>query len=136
VSEPARRPSIDADGWTLVSAEERHAANPHSFEIPSRAMRESLVPGVAAKLLFDIQTREAGRVIDHGVDRMWVIVKARDGHGYLGVLDNDPGRAENLTLKAGDTIRFGPQHVAGIESPPRDYVVAKYGESFFDNPDA
>ena len=115
------QPSIEVDGWTLVSAEERHAAHPHTFEIPARARREALVPGVAVQLLFDIETKEGGRVIDRGVDRMWVIVKTRDGHGYTGVLVNDPGRAVNLTLKEGDTIRFGPEHVARIEQPPRDH---------------
>jgi hypothetical protein len=125
-------PSIAADGWTLVSAEERHAANPQTFEIPPQALREALGPGAAAKLLFDIESKEAGRVIDRGVDRMWVIVNKRGVNGYAGVLDNDPGRAENLNLKEGDTIVFGPEHVAAIQYPPRDYVVAKYGESFFD----
>lgn len=129
-----QRPSIDVDGWTLVSAEERHAAHPHTFEIPPRVLREALVPGDAAQLLFDIETKEAGRVIDRGIDRMWVIVKTRDAHGFAGVLDNDPGRAENLNLREGDIICFGPHHVAGIEHPPRDYVVAKYGASFFDDP--
>lgn len=131
---PDHRPTIAADGWALVSAEERHAANPETFEIPSRTLREGLVPGVAAKLLFDIETRENGRVVDRGVDRMWVIVKRREADGYAGVLDNDPGRAENLDLEEGDIIFFGPEHVAGIGYPPRDYVVTKYGESFFEEP--
>ena len=51
------RASIETDGRVLVSAEERHAANPESFEIPSKASREALLPGVSAKLLFDIETR-------------------------------------------------------------------------------
>ena len=62
------RPSLHADGWALVSAEERHAAQPETFEIPPKDDREALVPGAAAKLLFHIETREAGRVIDRGVD--------------------------------------------------------------------
>jgi hypothetical protein len=43
-----------------VSAELRHAEHPDSFLIPEREERESLAPGDAAKLLFDIKTREAG----------------------------------------------------------------------------
>ena len=125
------RPSLDADGWMLVSAEERHAANPETFEIPSRTDRETLVPGVAAKLLFHIETREANRAVDRGVDRMWVIVRAVGPDGYVGVLDNDPGRSEGLNLHEGDAIVFGPEHVAAIEYPSKEYVVGKYGRSFF-----
>ena len=130
---PHTRPSLDADGWMLVSAEERHAANPETFQIPSRTDRETLVPGVAAKLLFHIETKEASQVIDSGVDRMWVIVRAVTREGYLGVLDSDPGQSEGLNLREGDVIVFGPEHVAAIDYPPRDYVVGKYGQSFFEN---
>ena len=127
------RPSRDADGWMLVSAEERHAAHPETFQIPSRTDRETLVPGVAAKLLFHIETKEASQVIDSGVDRMWVIVRAVTREGYLGVLDSDPGQSEGLNLREGDVIVFGPEHVAAIDYPPRDYVAGKYGQSFFEN---
>jgi hypothetical protein len=127
------RPSLDADGWMLVSAEERHAAHPATFQIPSKTEREALVPGVAAKLLFHIETKDAGRVIDRGVDRMWVIVQAVGPDGYAGVLDSDPGHSEGLNLHEGDVIVFGPEHVAAIDYPSRDYVVGKYGSSFFAN---
>ena len=120
-------------GWTLLSAEERHAAHPDTFHIPSKADRESLVPGAAAKLLFHIETKEAGRVIDRGVDRMWVIVKAISADGYTGVLDSDPGHSEGLNLHEGDVIVFGPEHVAAIDYPSKEYVVGKYGPSFFAN---
>jgi hypothetical protein len=127
------RASIETDGWALVSAEERHAESPKAFEIPSRVSRDALLPGVGVKLLFDIETKENGRVIDRGVDRMWVIVKCRGPLGYEGVLDSDPGHADSLKLKQGDVVHFGPEHVAAIEHPPRDYVVAKYGASFFED---
>lgn len=124
------RPSLEADGFVLVSAEERHAANPGTFEIPPRSDRDTLVRGLAAKLLFHIETKEAERVIDRGIDRMWVIVMTVTPEGYLGVLDNDPGYAEGLNLREGDVIAFGPEHVAAIDHPPTDYVVRKYGNSF------
>ena len=127
------RPSLDSDGWMLVSAEERHAGYPATFQIPSRTEREALVPGVAAKLLFDIETKETSRVIDRGVDRMWVIVKAVSPDGYAGVLDSDPGHSEGLNLHEGDVIVFGPEHVAAIDHPPMDYVVRKYGASCLEN---
>ena len=63
---------------------------------------------------------------------MWVIVKAKRKVGYIGVLDNNPGAAENLTLREKDLVLFGPEHVADIGRPPRDYIVEKYGRSFFD----
>jgi hypothetical protein len=120
------------DGWELVPAEDLNAAHPETFQIPAREKRESLAPGDGAKLLFDIETREEGRVVDRGVDRMWVIVKTRTERGYIGVLDSDPGAAENLRLREGDSVTFGPEHIADIATPPRQYVIKKYGASFFD----
>jgi len=123
---------MDSDGWELISAEDRNATHPDTFKIPPREKRESLSRGDGAKLLFDIQTREEGAVIDRGVDRMWVIVKARSKDGYIGVLDSNPGAAENLRLQQGDSITFGPEHISEIATPPREYVTKKYGASFFD----
>ena len=77
MNEPSTRGTAKEDGWTLISAEDRHAAYPETFEIPSRHERESLSAGDGAKLLFDIETRKDGRVIDRGVDRLWVIVGGR-----------------------------------------------------------
>ena len=127
-----KAPTIESDGWTLISALTCHRANPDSFEIPSKTAREQLQPGDAVKLLFDIETKESGKLIDRGIDRMWVIVKCRMESGYVGVLDNDPGAAENLRLRESDTIIFRPEHVAAIDYPPRAYVLEKYGSDFFD----
>ncbi len=124
-------PSLDPDGWTLASAEAAHARTPQTFLIPDRARREALTPGDAAKLLFDIQTREGGR-IHRGIDRMWVIVKKRIGDTYVGVLDNDPGLVEGVNLRPGTEVRFLAEHVADIAQPPAAYVLEKYGEDFFD----
>ena len=127
-----RTPTIEHDGWALVSAEERHEQYPESFWIPPRSTRESLSPGDAAQLLFDIETRHAGAVFDRGVDRMWVIVKHRVGKSYVGVLDSDPGRADGLRLHRGDVVSFLPEHVIAIQTPPRNYVLETYGANFFD----
>ena len=125
-------PTIESHGWVLISGEERAAKSPDTFKIPPRGQRECLSPGTAAKLLFDIETRQDGRVLDRGVDRMWVIVKATTAEGYVGVLDNDPGLAENLHLREGDVIHFGPAHICEISAAPRDYIIEKYGTAFFD----
>jgi uncharacterized protein YegJ (DUF2314 family) len=124
-------PTIAKDGWALLSAEERAAASPDSFFIPARSKREALRVGDAAHLLFYIETREDGQVVDLGTDRMWVLVKAKTATGYVGVLDNSPGIAENLNLHEGDLILFGPEHVCDIGAPPRDYIIEKYGRDFF-----
>ena len=133
MNEPLNSPTIAKNGWTLVSAEERALAYPERFQIPPLAERQSLSPGDAAKLLFDIETKENGCVIDRGVDRMWVIIMARTESGYLGILDSDPRVAENLTLRQGDQVAFGSQHVIDTGRPPHDYIVEKYGASFFED---
>ena len=126
-------PTIEKDGWTLLSAEERSIAAPDMFSIPTPNMRGSLQPGDAAKLLFDIETRINGKVVDRGSERMWVLVRSKSADGYVGVLDNDPGVADNLNLRAGDVIVFGSKHVCDISTPPRDYIIEKYGSAFFEN---
>ena len=126
-----QNPTIENDGWTLLSAEQRAALAPDMFSLPTKAEREALSVGAAAKLLFDIETRSGGKVVDRGTERMWVIVKSRREKNYVGVLDNNPGGADNLNLHAGDLILFGPEHICEIGKPPRDYIVEKYGTSFF-----
>ena len=125
--------SLEKDGWALESGEERHGSDPTQFELPSRRERESLAPGVAAKLLFVIETSEGGSLVDRGVDRMWVIVKRRAGNAYVGVLANDPGVADGLTLRPGAEILFGPEHVIEIDHPPRGYLEEKFGAAFLDD---
>ena len=124
-------PSIERDGWALVSGEERHALHPATFPLPPRPARESLAPGDAAQLLFDIETRDGARVIDRGIDRMWVIVRRRAGGLYHGVLDSDPGIADGLALRQGSEVVFSAEHVIAIERPPEGYVLARYGPEFF-----
>lgn len=124
-------PTIEEDGWALVSAEARQREHPETFTLPPLEARRGVVAGDAVQLLFDIETRRNGRVIDRGIDRMWVIVRRRDENHLSGVLDSDPGRAEGLDLRPGQIVSFGPEHIVRIETPPRDYVVEKYGASFF-----
>jgi hypothetical protein len=125
--------AIENDGWRLVSVEDRQAEHPDTFQIPSREERESLARGDGAKLLFDIETRDRDRVIDRGIDRLWVIVTGRAGDNYLGVLDSDPGSAGGLNLHAGQLIAFGPEHVAGIDRPSREYIEKRFGAAFFED---
>ncbi|MDZ4778573.1 MAG: hypothetical protein SGJ23_17475 [Alphaproteobacteria bacterium] len=118
-------------GWTLVSAEERARKYADTFHIPDAKARASLQYGDAARLLFDIETRQGGRVADVGVDRMWVVVLRIDDDGYWGVLDNDPGTAEGLNLNFGDVLCFSDEHICEVARPPEGYVSEKYGEAYF-----
>jgi hypothetical protein len=59
-----------------------------------------------------------------------------DHQGQDGIwlsLDSDPSVAENLTLRQGDQVAFGSQHVIDTGRPPHDYIVEKYGASFFED---
>jgi hypothetical protein len=124
-------PMINADGWRLVSAEDRNEAYLGTFEIPFRKRRETLVPGEGAKLIFDVETRKDGGITDREIHRMWVIVKARVGNGYTGILDSDPSEAGIVRLQAGDIITFEAEHIADVDNPPREYLIEKYGTSIF-----
>lgn len=124
---------IEIHGWALLSAEVREAQHPDTFRIPPRRERDALSPGDAAQLLFDIETKDGERVVDRGVDRMWVIVKRRGGNLYTGVLDSDPGCADGLSLREGVEVVFSAEHVVAISRPPEGYVLDKYGPAFFDS---
>ena len=123
-----RLAEIHVDGWELESAEARHAADPETFWIPPRAQRDGLQPGDGAKLLFQIASAGSS-----GVERMWVIVRRRMGDGYVGVLDSTPTSTDAASsLVRGRMVVFAPEHVAAISVPTREYVIAHYGEGFFD----
>jgi hypothetical protein len=110
-----RLPSIGLDGWSLDDGEERHAAAPETFWIPSREARRGLYPGCGVKLMFRIDTPQGSEV-----ERMWAIVTQRFGEGerYLGVLDNTPCSdwAEGR-LEPGFELPFEPRHVIDIDNP-------------------
>jgi len=122
-------PQISDTGWTLVSAEDRHRMNPDTFIIPDISERSNLQVVQAVRLLFDIESRENNEVFHRGVDRMWVLVAKTLKEGYLGVLDNSPGIAENLRLDREDIIYFEAIHVSLIDQPPENYMTEVYAKS-------
>ena len=77
----------------------------------------------------EAQAASAGRA---GIERMWVIGRRRLDGFYVGVLDSTPLDADSRSLRRGSTIVFAPEHIADISRPDREYVVARYGETFFD----
>ena len=108
-----RAPSIERDGWCLDDGEERHAAAPETFWIPSLEARQGLYPGCGVKLIFRIDTPSGDEV-----ERMWVVVTRResDGERYMGVLDNPP--ASDFApgrLEPGFEVPFEPRHVIDVD---------------------
>ena len=125
-----RLPDLQTHFWELRSAEESHRLHPDTFEIPTREARESLRRGQAAKLIFDIEVDDAGKIVVGG-ERMWVIVAEKVGDTYIGILDNEPATVEpgeGVYLCFGAEVPFRAEHVAGIGDPPTDYVEWQLGQ--------
>jgi hypothetical protein len=116
-------PSLDADGWELLSGVERHAKNPETFEIPDEAVRSRLVPGCDAKLIFALRGHDEERV-----ERMWVHIVGYTETGYAGVLNNEP-RTPGTPLALGERIEFGPDHIIDALPPANwDPETGRYRE--------
>lgn len=116
-----RLASIATDYWELESGEDRHEANPESFQIP-RSDREQLRIGQHVKLLFQIEGEEDDGSVGVQVERMWVLVSEvlPDGF-YIGLLDNEPACLEpspDLYLVVGAEVPFRREHVIEIGPKP------------------
>jgi uncharacterized protein YegJ (DUF2314 family) len=102
------------DHGLLLDAEAEHRASPRTYSVPRRIVRDSLKPGEYVKLLFRVDP--PAHSVE--VERMWVeIVSARDRR-YTGRLLNEPGYLQSI--KHGDEISFGPEHIAAIATKPGD----------------
>jgi Uncharacterized protein conserved in bacteria (DUF2314) len=116
-------PTLEIDGWGLESAEERHAAAPASFDIPSREERAAVPVGRRVKLLFLFMNQEEGRpIID--CERMWVTVTSANDGQYTGRLESSP--ASSSVLSPGDVVTFGPEHIATVLIPKTDPTHPEY----------
>lgn len=105
-----RFPSMLIDGWQLLDGEEHHQWAPETFSIPTQPEREGLQAGDFAKLMFEIAVGD--RVV---VERMWVLVTARNESCYVGILDNDPTEiAKNDELWSGTELPFAAANVIAI----------------------
>lgn len=90
--------------WKLDNAETRHRKHPVTYDIPTKAERNSLKKGQAAKVVF------IGRF---GGERMWVEVVEVLGEGkYRGILANLPLCVPGLSM--GDRVDFEAKHVIDI----------------------
>jgi hypothetical protein len=99
--------------WQLDDGEVVHREAPSTFWIPAEAVRTSLSKGDIVKLMFRMTVRDPATHQERvEVERMWVVVEARDGNGYRGLLDNDPYCTSDLT--SGAVVDFEPRHVIQI----------------------
>lgn len=114
-----REPDLDQDGWCLDDGEEYHRAAPATFQIPDLEAREALRPGDLAKLIFRISVDDASEPV--AVERMWVLVRERQGARYFGRLDNDPECIEpNEELWSGVEVPFSARHVIAVDAGDAD----------------
>lgn len=110
-----RLASEAVDGFELESGEDRQAEAPETFWLPPLSERQTLQPGMLAKLIFRISV---DNIEDpNPVERMWVIVREKLGEIYMGVLDNEPDCiAENDEFWLGTELPFRAEHVINIET--------------------
>ncbi|MBX9660297.1 MAG: hypothetical protein K2X00_17195 [Nitrospiraceae bacterium] len=126
-----RIPTLEQDYWALVSGESRRAESPDSFWIPPRSERESLRPGDAAKLIFEIETESEGGGVERDCERMWVVVSEIAAPYFIGRLTNNPVSVEgndNFYLKMDVEVPFLPEHVIDIDHPPQAFLDALFSE--------
>jgi hypothetical protein len=126
-----RLPTLEQDYWALVSGESRHAESPDSFWIPALSDRQSLKPGDAAKLIFEIETENEHGGIQRDSERMWVVVSEIVGPYYIGRLTNKPATLDensDFYLKIDVEVPFLPEHVIDIDRPPSAFLNALFSE--------
>lgn len=100
----------DTQGYFLENGEKLHIDNPETFWIPAFELRLSVQPGAIVKLIFNML--ENDKTDETSIERMWVEVKSVDNGLYVGRLDNDP--YGNVSVKCGDEVVFGPEHIIAI----------------------
>lgn len=98
----------------LLDGEEAHRRNSDTFEIPSRAARDTVSCGHHVKLGFLLEEGTGG-------ERMWVRVISKsigvDGHvSYFGILTNVPVVIDmtKYASDAGYSVCFDPKHILDI----------------------
>jgi uncharacterized protein YegJ (DUF2314 family) len=107
------RRNLPLVSWGLDDGEALHREAPQTFWIPAEAQRVALSTGDIVKLVFRMTLRDPATGGEHEeVERMWVVVEARDGDGYRGALDNDPYCTKDLS--SGAAVMFEPRHVIQI----------------------
>ena len=93
---------IETSNWKTGEALRR--ANPKTFAMPPKKLRNNLRPGDLVKLIFSWKKRPAGN--HFGGERMWVCitwVNPKKKGDYSGRLDNVPC---DLPIKVLSKVRF------------------------------
>ena len=99
------------DGWQLEDAERRVCRHSETFRVPDLMVRHALQAGDYAKLIFQVHIEDD----EPATERMWVIIRDRSAHGYIGMLDNEPTLiAPNDFLWRGAELAFEPRHVIEV----------------------
>jgi len=110
--------TLEIDGWELVSAEES-PGRPGGFDLPPLDERCQLAVGTRAKLSIAFRIEVAGAQVIVAQD-LWCEVEGAAAGRHVASLIT---QAKELpTLRPGDRIEFGPEHVAS-------FVVPKQGTS-------
>lgn len=113
--EELRLPTLDLDGWCLLSGLAQHHRTPDTFYMPPEQERRSLVPNDVVKLPFEIQVPDDPEFGDISGERMWVTVTGNIGPYYIGTLNSIPACSdEQDNLKFDDEVIFLPEHVIQI----------------------
>jgi hypothetical protein len=102
----------------LQNVEMSHRRDPITFSIPRSDQRTALKLGDLVKLIFEADPPSAAGLT---AERMWVEVREVHGRVFVGALDNQPSFIAGL--QPGDAVRFGPEHVAALQSSPSGLVV-------------
>lgn len=118
------------DHWQLRNGEHSHRAHPETFWLPPLEHRRSLKIGDAAKVIIDIECKDDHGDIFISGERGYLIVAKVVGNKYIGILDFQPACIEQdeSYLCFGAEIPFGPEHVIGIERPPKKYIDWQLGQ--------
>lgn len=106
------------------------AEHPDTFELPSAADLDGIVPGSVVRAMFELVDiadvardgrapyDDAGRpVLVTHVERMWAVVTGRDGDAVTCLLDNQP-YASHTSLELFDPLRLPVSHLIAVD-PPR-----------------
>lgn len=110
-------PTLEQHGWELENAAQRHMQFPDTFHIPDLAERSTLAEGRRAQLLFLFSTEEDGKPVIQ-CEKMWVTIQTCVEDRYEGCLNSCS--VTSSAVKPGDTITFGPEHIASVLIPKTD----------------
>jgi hypothetical protein len=123
-----RLPSLEIEGWHLLSGVVSNQLYPTTFHIPSESERRAVSAGAVVKLSFElgVDYEDEPDIVLEG-ERMWVTVVGHDGPYLIGKLSNQPAAYshmidderyeadEDAPLKHGDQVVFLPEHIIDIE---------------------